>query len=174
MWGSFVMQIQLGLVGLDLVLLVMGQELVSFKIVDAALKTEIASETACDGPCGSSAVIVALTVQDMSLRDMQVPVLFLILAFLLQAAVLVTRKKGMRRARCGVHKVGTGSSVSGRTDRPAFLGSCLLTTGTAKLALIYTPTHITCPSFSQQGRLNPMVTIPKRSQNAVWSRQRVP
>ncbi len=65
-------QIQLGLVGLDLVLLVMGQELVSFKIVDAALKTEIASETACDGPCGSSAVIVALTVQDMSLRDMQV------------------------------------------------------------------------------------------------------
>ena len=73
--GFCVVQIQLGLVGLDLVLLVMGQELVSFKIVDAALKTEIASETACDGPCGSSAVIVALTVQDMSLRDMQVPAL---------------------------------------------------------------------------------------------------
>ena len=66
------MQIELGLVGLDLVLLVMGQDLVSFKIVDAALTTVIASQTACDGPCGSSAVIVALTVQDMSLRDMQV------------------------------------------------------------------------------------------------------
>jgi len=68
-----IMQIELGLVGLDLVLLVMGQELVSFKIVDAALTTEIASETACGGhPCGNSAVIVALTVEDMSLRDMQV------------------------------------------------------------------------------------------------------
>ncbi len=66
------MQIELGLVGLDMVLLVMGQELVSFKIVDTSLTTEIASKTACDGPCGSSAVIVALTVQDMSLRDMQV------------------------------------------------------------------------------------------------------
>ncbi len=66
------LQIQLGLVGLDLVLLVMGQELVSFKIVDAALTTEIASGSACDGPCGKSAVIVALTVEDMSLRDMQV------------------------------------------------------------------------------------------------------
>lgn len=69
---SYVLQIELGLVGLDLVLLVMGQELVSFKIVDAALSTEIASVSACNGPCGDSAVIVALTVEDMSLRDMQV------------------------------------------------------------------------------------------------------
>ena len=66
------MQIELGLIGLDLVLLVMGQELVSFKIVDAALTTEISSAKACNGPCGETAVVVALTVVDMSLRDMQV------------------------------------------------------------------------------------------------------
>ena len=66
------MQIELGLIGLDMVLLVMGQELVSFKIVDAALTTEISSAKACNGPCGETAVVVALTVEDMSLRDMQV------------------------------------------------------------------------------------------------------
>lgn len=66
------MQIELGLIGLDMVLLVMGQELVSFKIVDAALTTEISSPKACNGPCGETAVVVALTVEDMSLRDMQV------------------------------------------------------------------------------------------------------
>ena len=92
----FTAQIELGLVGLDLVLLVMGQELVSFKIVDAALTTEIASETACEGPCGSSAVIVALTVEDMSLRDMQVPQSFLQDALLLQAAI---SRSGRQKAR---------------------------------------------------------------------------
>lgn len=67
-------QIQLGLVGLDMVLLVMGRELVSFKIVDAALSIDVASPAAAalESPeTNPSAVTIALVVEDMSLRDMQ-------------------------------------------------------------------------------------------------------
>ena len=74
------LQVRVGLVGLDMVLLVMGQELVSFKIVDAALITQIAASAPEATPPGSptahglppAAVTVALTVEDMSMRDMQV------------------------------------------------------------------------------------------------------
>lgn len=62
-----------------MVLLVMGRELVSFKIVDAELSIDVASpaaaaaalESADDNP---SAVTIALVVEDMSLRDMQASV----------------------------------------------------------------------------------------------------
>ena len=73
-------QLRVGLVGLDMVLLVMGTDLVSFKIVDAALVAEIAPAAASapaqaaalpsDGR-PASAVTFGLTVEDMSLRDMQ-------------------------------------------------------------------------------------------------------
>jgi hypothetical protein len=71
-------QIQVGLVGLDMVLLVMGRELVSFKIVDATLSTNIGRAAVVDSPGAprdtthDSDVTIALTVEDMSLRDMQV------------------------------------------------------------------------------------------------------
>lgn len=70
----------MGLVGLDMVLLVMGTDLVSFKIVDAAAVAEVAPAAVgatvpaapqpAEGP-PASAVTFGLTVEDMSLRDMQ-------------------------------------------------------------------------------------------------------
>ncbi len=68
----WVVQMQLGMVGLDLVLLVMGRELVSFKIVDAALTVDVASASEVETSANPSAVTIGLTVEDMSLRDMQV------------------------------------------------------------------------------------------------------
>lgn len=65
-------QMQLGMVGLDLVLLVMGRELVSFKIVDATLTVDVASASEAESGSNPSAVTIGLTVEDMSLRDMQV------------------------------------------------------------------------------------------------------
>ncbi|BDA48870.1 hypothetical protein COCOBI_12-5530 [Coccomyxa sp. Obi] len=64
-------RMQLGMVGLDLVLLVMGRELVSFKIVDAALTVDVASASEAESSANPSAVTIGLTVEDMSLRDMQ-------------------------------------------------------------------------------------------------------
>ncbi len=64
-------QMQLGMVGLDLVLLVMGRELVSFKIVDAALTVDVTSASEAENGGNPSAVTIGLTVEDMSLRDMQ-------------------------------------------------------------------------------------------------------
>ncbi len=68
----------MGLVGLDMVLLVMGQELVSFKVVDAALLTTVAPSPPAVPPTAPAAdvlpaagVTIALTVEDMSMRDMQ-------------------------------------------------------------------------------------------------------
>ena len=69
MWWA--VQMQLGMVGLDLVLLVMGRELVSFKIVDAALTVDVASASEAETGSNPSAVTIGLTVEDMSLRDMQ-------------------------------------------------------------------------------------------------------
>ena len=76
---TLLLQVRVGLVGLDMVLLVMGQELVSFKIVDAALTTHIAAsapEVPPESPTAhglpAAAITVALTMEDMSMRDMQV------------------------------------------------------------------------------------------------------
>lgn len=62
---------KLDMVGLDMVLLVMGRELVSFKIVDAALTVNVASAGEAVQSSNASAVSIGLTVEDMSLRDMQ-------------------------------------------------------------------------------------------------------
>jgi hypothetical protein len=54
-----------------MVLLVMGRELVSFKIVESALSIDVAGAAGLESPDIPRALTIALVVEDMSLRDMQ-------------------------------------------------------------------------------------------------------
>ena len=66
------LQIHAGMVGVDLAVLIEKQELLSLKLLDAALETSLAATSS-----HAEAVVVELSIDDISIRDLQVHLLVL-------------------------------------------------------------------------------------------------
>lgn len=67
------MQIELGVVGVDLKIVVQGRELVSLQLLDATMSLDMAPAPP-PAPDGNS-LVLGLRIVDISIRDLQVTVL---------------------------------------------------------------------------------------------------
>ena len=106
------LQIHAGMVGVDLAVLIEKQELLSLKLLDAALETSLAATSS-----HAEAVVVELSIDDISIRDLQVHLLVVQppgLAVLLNGWTLV---EGMLQK----HK------LVGERQRHASCGNCSAT-----------------------------------------------